>query len=77
MNLHEVVMKLAGPIDPIGETNADARRLENLKQLTELADRLVLDIDRIASSYKNNHQASMKAASEHCVKFLDDLGISG
>lgn len=36
MELHEVVMKLVGPVMPAGETREDERRLENMKALTEL-----------------------------------------
>ena len=75
IDIYEVVNKLIGRIEPIGETNADNRSLENLKEMTDLVDKLVSDIDRIASNYKNNHQYSMKEASNVANDFLDSLGI--
>lgn len=75
MDMHEVVMKLIGPIDPVGESHADERSFENLKALTDLVDRLVGDIDRIASYCKSSGQFSVKRSGEHCDKFLTSLGI--
>ena len=33
MKVVDVVRKLIGPIDPIGESNADDRRFDNLNEL--------------------------------------------
>ena len=74
MELHDVVKKLVGPINPIGETNEDGRRFENLKTMTDLVDRLLGDIDRVLSS-KNRPEYSMKKAGEYADKFFDSLGI--
>ena len=75
MDIYEIVKKLVGPINPIGETNADNDRFENLKATTELIDRLLFDIDDVACRYKNNHQASMKKASVFAANFQNSLGI--
>lgn len=75
MELHEIVMKLIGPVGPIGETNADHERLDNLKQLCTLVDRLVAIIDSVIPN-KDRHEASMKEAGEYADKFLTGLGIS-
>lgn len=75
-SIYEVVKKLIGPIEPIGETHTDNDRFENLKVMTELVNNLVSDIDNVGYRFKNNHQFSMKRASEFASKFLsDDLGI--
>lgn len=73
--IYEVITALVGPIDPIGETNADNKSFENLKTLTKVTDRLIFDIDRVGYNYKNNHQHSMKKASEFAVKFLNELAL--
>ena len=73
--LHDIVMKLIGPVDPIGETNADQNRLANLKALCELVDRLVYTIDAVVPN-KTRPEASMKQAGEYADKFLIDLGIT-
>lgn len=74
MELHDIVMKLIGPVIPIGETNTDEVRFENLKQLCKLVDTLVFEIDRV-TAYMNQAEFSMKRAGEYADKFLTDLGI--
>lgn len=69
MELHEVVMKLVGPVMPVGETREDERRLENMKALTELADRLLLEIDVVSHS-ADRVEASMKAIGVHARDFM-------
>ena len=32
MELYEIVMKLVGPVQPVGETRADEQRLANMKK---------------------------------------------
>jgi hypothetical protein len=75
MDIYEVVKKLIGPIEPVGDTNIDNERLDNLTTMTALANQLIIDIDRIGYSCENNHQYSMKKASEVAKKFMDSLGI--
>ena len=41
IDVHEVVKRLVGPIEPIGETQADAERLENLNDMITLLDDLL------------------------------------
>ena len=74
MDIHEIVKKLVGPIDPVGETNADDRRFENLKVMTELVGELLTDIDRVIPN-KERVEFSMKRAGEHADKFYDEIGI--
>ena len=71
MNLHQIVTKLVGPVDAIGEHNADQKRLANLKTLTELVEMLLLDIHYAARS-ANNHQDSMKAIGKYAKEFLEE-----
>lgn len=70
MNIEEIVMKLIGPVDPVGCTRTDETRLENLKKLTQLTEALVEKIERIAYDNKGSYQASLWAAADHCNKFL-------
>ena len=44
MNLPEIVEKLTGPIQPVGESNADHARLENLDKVIELTESLLNDL---------------------------------
>ena len=74
MTISEIVKKLIGSIDPIGETNQDEVRFENLKDLILLVDILISDINRVAMN-KGRVEYSMNKAGERASKFLDDLGI--
>lgn len=74
MEIYDVVTKLIGPISPIGETNADEQRFENLKVMTELVDKLLGDIDKVIPC-KNRVEYSMKKAGEYADKFFSQLGI--
>jgi len=75
VNIHEIVKKLVGPIKPIGETNTDNDRFENLKTLIDLVDELLQDVDFVSVRYKKCEAFSMKRSGECASKFLDRLGI--
>jgi predicted glycosyl hydrolase (DUF1957 family) len=75
MDLHDVVKKIIGETNPVGETNADNKSFENLKVLTELVDELLTDIDWVATNNKDRVEYSMKRSGEHCSAFLDRIGI--
>jgi len=68
-DIHYIVTKLVGAIDPVGETNEDNARFENLKVLTELVEDLLTDINCVYH-YINRHEYSMKRAGEYADKFL-------
>jgi hypothetical protein len=72
--LIDVVRRLVGPVHPVGETNTDYERLENLKQLTELVDFLVYDINRVRSN-KNRPEFSMELLGDFADQFLTKFGI--
>jgi hypothetical protein len=69
MELEDIVLKLVGPVAPVGESNEDARRLGNLKELTELVDRLLYRISDVSVA-ANRQEASMKALGLHARDFL-------
>lgn len=70
MTNYDVVTKLIGKIDPVGETNEDDRRFENLKEMCSLVEKLITDIDNVGYRNQNNHQFSIKRASEFASKFM-------
>ncbi len=72
LELHEIVMTLIGPIQPLGESNGDARRLENIKVLTELVDKLLFEIQEAANA-ADRHEASMKVIGVHARDFLIEV----
>ena len=73
--LYEVVTRTIGPIDPIGETNADNERLKNLELMTGLLDMLLTDIDDMIHINNDHHEYSRKRAAKAAKKFLDQIGI--
>ena len=74
--IYEVVKKLVGHIEPIGETRTDERRLENLTKTIILVDKLVFDIGLVADGNKNRIECSMKKSGKLAHKFLHDLKMS-
>ena len=77
MNIHEVVKKLVGEIEPVGETREDDRRFENLKEMTDLIDKLLTDIDSITWTYNGRIEHSIKRSVDFVNKFQDKMGIKG
>ena len=72
MDVYEVVKKLIGPIDAVGDSSTDERRLANLKKTTELIDRLMSDVAFERLNIK--HQAaSLHASGKHAVCFMRDM----
>lgn len=74
IDVYEVVKKLIGEIEPVGSSEIDAKRFENLKAMTGLIERLIDDTYEVGK-YRNNHQASMKKAAEYADKFSEALGL--
>ena len=71
MDYKEIVQRLVGPIDPVGETNSDNKRFDNLKVMCALVDALVSDIDSVAYANRDRAEYSMKRAGEYAFNFLD------
>jgi len=72
MDVYDVVKKLVGEIKPVGETNTDDYRFENLKVMTDLVDKLLTDIDDIVPE-KRSQEFSRKRAGDFADKFLTSL----
>lgn len=75
MEIYDVVKKLLGDIEPVGETREDERRHKNLVETCDLVDKLLTDIDRVIPN-KNRTEHSMKKAGEYADSFFDGLGIT-
>ncbi len=76
MTPQEIVEKIIGPINPIGETNEDNTRLENLEEMTKLVDALLMSIDTVFVNNKDRMEYSRKRAADFSSKFFDDVGIT-
>ena len=77
MTLAEIVFKLTGRVNPIGKSEVDEERFENLKAMCELVDILVTKIDEVAYDNKDRYEASMKKAGLYAQNFMTNtLGIN-
>ena len=72
----DIVLRLTGPVEPVGETNADDERIENLKELLFLMTELHILVDRIATENKKRSEFSMSRAGKLCDKYLDAIGVN-
>ena len=73
MDYWKIVRKLIGRIEPIGETNEDARRLNNLKEMCSLVENLITDIDDMAYQNRDAYQFSVKQSAEYATDFLNRI----
>ena len=71
-DVFDVVMKLIGPIHPLGESREDKHRLDNLRQLATLVDKLLNEISSVTFHAKRE-EASMKEIGIYATMFMDDL----
>ncbi len=72
MELKDVVMKLIGPVNPIGESNTDDSRFENLKTLCDLTEDLIITISKV-TQYKDCPEYSMERAGKFAEKAINNL----
>jgi hypothetical protein len=72
MEIYDIVKKLIGEISPIGETNVDNKRFDNLKLTTQLITDLINDVAEVGQ-YANRPEFSMSRAGKFAEKFLNIL----
>jgi hypothetical protein len=76
MELFETVMKLVGPVEPTASHGTDLDRLENLKTLTELTDRILFVVSRVAKS-ADSQADSVQRLGVHARDFLISVKYAG
>ncbi len=72
-NLHEIIMKLVGSIEPVGETHTDERRRKNLVCLIDTLYPVLRNIEDVARYNKDSHEASRKNIGELADSFLKNI----
>lgn len=75
MDIAEVVLRLVGPVEPVGDSGMDEHRLENLRTLCDVTGVLLDRIELVAEAY-GDHMASVKAAKDHAAAFLASIRLS-
>ena len=75
MTNYDVVKKLIGQIDPVGETHTDEKRFRNLTETIDLVDKLLFDLHQVAQN-ETRHEHSMSKAGKEAADFLKDVKAS-
>ncbi len=70
LDLHELVLKLIGPVTAVGDHRIDRDRLENLKVLTGLVEDLMHEVS-LAAQTVDRPEASMQTIGKYAKDFLD------
>ena len=70
MTYTEITKKLVGDISPVGESNTDDVRFENLKEMCKLANDLIIEIDNVACYNRKNNAFSVKRSADYASNFL-------
>lgn len=77
MELIDIINKLTGNIEPIGDTAIDEERFENLKVYCELINEMVRRVDDVACKNESSTLASVKKANDYIGYFFTNtLGIA-
>lgn len=76
MEIYDIVRKLIGPIEPLGDSSRDDKRLANLKNTIDLVDKLLGDISTVAS-WKNHYAGSISKAGKCAAEFIDAVHGAG
>jgi len=72
MTNYDVVKKLIGPIEPVGETYEDEVRLANLRETLEIAGVLIEEIMDVSAN-ADRVEDSAKDIGKKAKKFLENL----
>ena len=72
MTNHELVKKVVGKIRPVGESNTDEERLENLKEMCHLVEMLLMDIVDMVHDNKDDKQGSVRKCVDYAAKFIEE-----
>lgn len=71
-SIYDLVYKVIGEINPVGDSAIDAERKENLKEMIELVQRLFLDL-RGVSEGLFRQEASVREASKMAYNALQQI----
>ena len=68
----EIVVKILGNINPIGESNYDEKCYENLLNYHDLLDNLIDEIGQLVSE-KNSFEGSRQKIGKKSMEILKDI----
>lgn len=70
-NLADILMRLNGPIEPIGGINTDNQRFENLIRLEEVLD-ILLDEVYFVCKHADHYEFSRQRAGKQAIAWLTE-----
>lgn len=76
MSISDILGKLLGEIQPIGETNEDNKRYENIQNYYEALSYIISCLS-IASQNKDRQEYSMQKIGKECYDILKEYGLEG
>ena len=74
MSIEEILKRLFGRIAPVGETNEDNRRYENIENYYEALNFIIKEL-KYVSKYKDRNEYSMQKIGKECLNILQQLKI--
>ena len=72
MSVEEILEKLLGKIEPVGETNEDNKRYENIENYKKALNFIFGRLEK-ASLYADRKEYSMQKIGKECKEFLRDF----
>lgn len=72
MRIYEIVEKLTGEINPVGETAEDSKRFENIKEYALLINHLIWEMEKVAKNC-DRYEYSIQRAGKYAENFLKEL----
>lgn len=73
MTNYDVVKKMIGAIRPVGETNTDNERFENLKAMCKLMDEIDTALNDVVWDFRNSQEYLIKRSVEYADNFLKKI----
>ena len=73
--INEVVLKLVGDIDPIGESSHDEKTIKNMETFIDVVDSLMGEIRR-RMSYRYSPMGSVKEVGDMANEYFNALSES-
>lgn len=74
LSVSEIINRLFGEIYPVGETNEDNKRYENIQNYYEALSHIIACL-RIASNYKDRPEYSMQKIGKECYDILKEFDL--
>lgn len=75
MEIEEILEKLFGKIQPVGETREDEKRFENIENYEKALTFIVKELQE-ASLSKDRVEGSMKEIGKKCFDILYDYNLA-